>query len=37
VLVAWVALGLALTWVAALRRPRTSPAGAPEADPVAVC
>ena len=36
VLAAWVLLGLALTWVAALRRPRPSPAGAPEGDPVAV-
>jgi hypothetical protein len=36
VLAAWVLLGLALTWVAALRRPRPSPVGAPEGDPVAV-
>jgi hypothetical protein len=36
VLAAWVLLGLALTWVAALRRPRPSPAGAPDGDPVAV-
>ena len=36
VLVAWVLLGLALTWVAALRRPRPSPVSAPEGDPVAV-
>jgi hypothetical protein len=35
VLAAWVLLGLALTWVAALRRPRPSPV-APERDPVAV-
>jgi hypothetical protein len=36
VLAAWVALGLLLTWVAAVRRPRPSPAVAPEADPVPV-
>jgi hypothetical protein len=36
VLAAWVLLGLGLTWVAALRRPRPSPAGAPEGDPLAV-
>jgi hypothetical protein len=36
VLAAWVLLGLALTWVAALRRPRPSPVGAHEGDPVAV-
>jgi hypothetical protein len=36
VLAAWVALGLALTWMAALRRRRPGPAVAPEADPVAV-
>jgi hypothetical protein len=36
VLAAWVLLGLALTWVVALRRPRPSPVGAPEGDPVAV-
>jgi hypothetical protein len=34
VLAAWVALGLALTWVAALRRPRPGPVAAPGADPV---
>jgi hypothetical protein len=34
VLAAWVALGLLVTWVAAVRRPRPSPAVAPEADPV---
>jgi hypothetical protein len=36
VLAAWVALGLLVTWVAAVRRPRPSPAVAPEADPVPV-
>jgi hypothetical protein len=36
VLAAWVLLGLALSWVAALRRPRPSPVGAHEGDPVAV-
>lgn len=36
VLTAWVALGLALSWVAALRRPRPSRLGTPQADPVAV-
>ena len=36
VLAAWVALGLALTWVAALRRRRPRPAFARELDPVAV-
>jgi hypothetical protein len=36
VLAAWVLLGLALTWVAAPRRPRPSPVGAREGDPVAV-
>jgi hypothetical protein len=36
VLAAWVALGLLATWVAAVRRPRPSPAVAPEADPVPV-
>ena len=36
VLAAWVALGLALSWLAALRRPRASRVGTPEADPVAV-
>ena len=36
VLAAWVALGLVLTWAAALRRRRPGPAVAPEADPVAV-
>jgi hypothetical protein len=36
VLAAWVVLGLALGWLAALRRPRPSPVGTPEADPVAV-
>jgi hypothetical protein len=36
VLAAWVLLGPALSWVAALRRPRPSPVGAPEGDPVAV-
>ena len=36
VLAAWVLLGLALSWVAALRRPRPSPVGAHEGDPVAI-
>jgi hypothetical protein len=36
VLAAWVVLGLLLTWMAAVRRPRPSPAVAPEADPVPV-
>ena len=36
VLAAWVVFGLALGWLAALRRPRPSPVGTPEADPVAV-
>ena len=36
VLAAWVLLGPALSWVAALRRPRPSPVGTPEGDPVAV-
>jgi hypothetical protein len=36
VLAAWVVLGLALGWLAALRRPRRSPVGTPEADPAAV-
>jgi hypothetical protein len=36
VVAAWVALGLALTWLAALRRRRPGPAVAPETDPVAV-
>ena len=36
VLAAWVALGLALSWLAALRRPRASRVDTPESDPVAV-
>jgi hypothetical protein len=36
VLAAWVVLGLALSWLAALRRPRPSPVGTPGTDPVAV-
>ena len=36
VLAAWVALGLALSWLATLRRPRASRVGTPEVDPVAV-
>jgi hypothetical protein len=36
VLAAWVALGLLATWMAAVRRPRHSPAVAPEAGPVPV-
>jgi hypothetical protein len=36
VLAAWVLLGLALTWVAALRRPRPSPARDPQGDPLPV-
>jgi hypothetical protein len=36
VLAVWVVVGLLVTWVAAVRRPRPSPAVAPEADPVPV-
>jgi hypothetical protein len=36
VLAAWVVLGLALGWLAALRRPWPSPVGTPGTDPVTV-